>query len=525
MKVTLVRPPVLMPTFNMATMIVPPLGVAYVAAALRHEGHEVGILDSVGLAIERFTAHERGCLHGLPLGEVVERIPDDSGAIGVSIQFSYEWPVGRELLRRIRARFPHALLVAGGEHVTALPESCFAEGLVDVAVLGEGEATACALLETFATQGRSGLAKVPGICYRDAGGSMRKGTLPSRIRDLKSIARPAWDLVPMEEYLSRGYGFGVTRGRSIPVLASRGCPYQCTFCSNPFMWTTRWMARDPEDLLDEIAWLKDTYRAENFDFYDLTMIVKRQWILDFCDAIERRKMNFLWQLPSGTRSEAVDEEVSRRLSRTGCRNLSYAPESGSMDSLQKIKKKVSLPKMLASMRGAVKSDLNVKLNFIFGFPHEGWRHIYESFVLMTKAAILGVHDISIWVFVPYPGSELFLQLRELGKIPELDDEYYYRLASYADITQTFSYCERLSKRALLFARVVGIFWFYGISWLVRPWRPIQMLGHAITGHLESRSEMALQGMVRRVRRMLGRKKQSAAPVAPRETAPLEKQAV
>src|SRR5437016_2011046 len=97
------------------------------------------------------------------------------------------------------------------------------------------------------------------------------------------------------------------------------------------MWTTKWIARDPDALLDEIADLQRTYRADNFDFYDLTVIVKRQWILDFCRAIERRGMRFLWQLPSGTRSEAIDAEVASWLYRTGCRNLSYAPESGSRE--------------------------------------------------------------------------------------------------------------------------------------------------------------------------------------------------
>ena len=79
------------------------------------------------------------------------------------------------------------------------------------------------------------------------------------------------------------------------------------------------------------------------------------------------------------RSEAIDQEVSRLLYETGCRNISYAPESGSEETLVAIKKKVSLPRMMDSMRGAVRNGLNVKANFIFGFPNEGWKNIWFFF--------------------------------------------------------------------------------------------------------------------------------------------------
>jgi anaerobic magnesium-protoporphyrin IX monomethyl ester cyclase len=498
MRFVLIRPPVLMPAFNMADLIVPPIGPAYIAAALREAGHTVLFLDAVGLAIEQYTKHERNTLlHGLTFDEIVDRIPALTDCIGVSTQFSFEWPVCRKLLQKIRQRFPETLLIAGGEHVTAVPEFSLADSPLDAIIVGEGENTACELLKAYQAKGRQGLVDVPGLWFKDGAGRCQRTASAARIKELEKIPRPAWDLLPLEEYLSRGYGFGVARGRSVPVLASRGCPYQCTFCSNPTMWTTRWKARDPNDLLDEIADLQKTYSATNFDFYDLTMIVKKEWIIDFCHAIENRHMQFTWQLPSGTRSEAVDKEVTHLLFRTGCRNISYSPESGSNETLKQIKKRVSLHRLMKSMRQSVRNHLNVKCNFIFGFPHERWKNILESFGAILRSAIIGIHDISIWVFVPYPGSELFVQLRSRGKIKELDDDYFNHLAAYADITKTFSYCERLSKAELIFARSIGIFFFYFLSWLLRPWRPVQIVYHSMVGRLESRSELALRGFFRR----------------------------
>ena len=108
-----------------------------------------------------------------------------------------------------------------------------------------------------------------------------------------------------------------------------GCPYQCTGCSNPKMWTTRWVAREPQKVLEEMKKYLREDAVDNFDFYDLTAIVKRAWIVEFCELVIASGLRFTWQLPSGTRSEAIDAEVSRLPYASGCRNLSYAPESGS----------------------------------------------------------------------------------------------------------------------------------------------------------------------------------------------------
>src|SRR5262249_49241749 len=150
--------------------------------------------------------------------------------------------------------------------------------------------------------------------------------------------------------------------------------------------------------------------------------------MEFCEKIEQRRLKFTWQLPSGTRSEAIDEEVAPLLYKSGCRNLSYAPESGSPSVLQRIKKRIHLPKLLNSLRASVASGINVKVNLIIGFPGETLREIAETFRFTVKLAIAGAHDLSIWVFSPYPGSELFDQLREQGTI-RMDNAYYDDLRS------------------------------------------------------------------------------------------------
>jgi len=112
---------------------------------------------------------------------------------------------------------------------------CHCPGL-DVAVIGEGEETMLDLAAgDFST---ASLAAMPGIAWRGDDG-VRFNPRRARVRDLDAFPTPAWHLVPLANYWKYGMGLGVNRGRSMPMLATRGCPYQCTFCSNPLMWTTR----------------------------------------------------------------------------------------------------------------------------------------------------------------------------------------------------------------------------------------------------------------------------------------------
>src|SRR5207247_31711 len=120
--------------------------------------------------------------------------------------------------------------------------------------------------------------------------------------------------------------------------------------------------------------------------------------------------------------------------RSGCRNVSYAPESGSLHTLEAIKKKVKLDRLEASMRAAVRVGLNVKANILIGFPDEQQDDLRETLRFIFRMARIGVHDVSVWTFSPYPGSELFERLRANGRLPQLDEDYYASLLSYSDIS-------------------------------------------------------------------------------------------
>jgi anaerobic magnesium-protoporphyrin IX monomethyl ester cyclase len=495
--VCLLRPPSV-PEVDVATVdAVMPVGLAYLAGSLKAAGHRVRAIDAVGEAINQYSTipgYERTLLHGLTTAEILDRIPADAEILGVTCMFTVEWPFIAPLVEEVKQRFPQVLVVLGGEHVTALPEESMREcPALDVAVLGEGEETLVDLVDAHRT-GRD-LTTVRGIVFRSGGGLVTTGTR-SRIRSIDEIPEPDWSVFPVEEYMRNEVTFGPNLGRCMPVIGSRGCPYQCTFCSSPQMWTTFWGARRPELVLAEIKRYMELYGARNFDFYDLTMIIKKEWIKEFCRLLIAEKLDITWQLPSGTRSEAIDEEVAQLLFTSGCRTICYAPESGSPEELKRIKKKVKLDGMLDSMRSAVESGISIKANVLFGLPGQTWTDVRKTFVFIYQMAKAGVESIGAYAFSPYPGTELFRDLVAKGRI-EVGAEYYRMLLSYARFHRSVSFNDTMSDRVLSLVNIAANFYFYLLKLLLHPARSTKDVAGLLRGKGSTKLALAMTHIKRK----------------------------
>ncbi|MHC4516441.1 MAG: B12-binding domain-containing radical SAM protein [Planctomycetota bacterium] len=380
MKVQLIHPPLYLNVKAM-TALRPslPLGLAYIAATLREAGHEVSVLDAVGEAPDQVTQGARRQLFalGLTTPQIVDRLDPEAGAFGLTNMWSFSWPLVRELIHAIKTRYPDKPLVCGGEHFTGLPEFSMEQAPLDFIVLSEGEETALALFGALERSQRGegqDFSQVQGILYR---GPDQKPTRslkpPTRTRDLDKIPWPAWDLFDIQTYTKHGFICGVDAGVTIPILATRGCPYQCTYCSNPGMWTTKWFARDPKDVVNEMERWHKTYGATNFPFQDLTAILKRQWVIDFCNELLAKGLKITWQFPSGTRCEVVDDEVANLLARTGGRSMAFAPESGSERTRKLIKKRMKTESLMNAVRSSVRNGLNISTFMVIGFSRSRTR--------------------------------------------------------------------------------------------------------------------------------------------------------
>jgi radical SAM family protein len=306
----------------------------------------------------------------------------------------------------------------------------------------------------------------------------------ARVRDVDALPWPAWHLVPtLSVYLDNHFGFEEQNRRAMPLLATRGCPYRCTFCSSPSMWGTKWLARDPRDVIAEIKHHLREYRIEHVEFYDLTAVVDRRWILAFTALLTAERLPITWRLPSGTRSEALDDEVLRAMVASGCEAIVYAPESGSPRTLARVKKKVVPERMLRSMRSAVRAGMHVRGHFIMGMPGQAPSEIAETFLFIAKMAWIGVHDVNSYFFYPYPGSEMFRQLVAEGRIDPHAPEYDELLAGacFTDFKAIRSWSEHFSPGVLRMLCLGSMAFFYALSFLCWPLRPAQTLWRVVRG--------------------------------------------
>jgi radical SAM superfamily enzyme YgiQ (UPF0313 family) len=248
------------------------------------------------------------------------------------------------------------------------------------------------------------------------------------------------------------------------------------------MWTTRYVPRDPRRVVDEIERYVRQYRVTNFDFQDLTAIVKRRWVIDFCNELLRRGLSITWQMPSGTRCEVFDEEVADLLYRSGCRALAFAPESGSPEILKIVEKQVDLDKLLVAAKTAVRRGFRLSTFFVIGFPADTPKTLRQTARLIRRMAVIGVHDVAVTKFVPYPGSRLFHQLQADGKIA-LDDRFFESPMDFYT-REAPSYSDHISSRRL-YLSMIWLFWnFYIISFALRPWRVVRTLWRAVFSGVE-----------------------------------------
>lgn len=456
----------------------PPIGVAYLTAMLEAAGYPVAVIDALGEAIakETLSACGRYRLLGLTAEEIVARLPVETPIICVSIMYSQGWVFVRDLIQQLRRARPSARIVVGGEHVSALPEfildTC---PEVDFAVKGEGEVALLQLVHALTSGGDH--RGINGLAYRGEDGRATLVGGGTRLANVDDLPRPAWQHFDLEAYFSTFIPRpGVLSERRMPVLANRGCPYECAFCSNANMWTRRYVMRDPAKVGQEVEDMVRDLGVDTIHLCDPTATVNRSWVLDFCGEIVRRGLRLRWDMPSGTRAETLDREVLEAMHRAGCRDLSYAPESGSVRSLKLVRKQVDLDKLLDSACTAVDVGFMVKMHFIFGFPGETRRDFLDTLLFSWRCAAKGIHDAYFNIFSPYPGSRFFNDLVACGRIKAIDDDYFRSLATYLDPSTTFSYCDGISGREMAIWRTVGFLSFYAISYLSAPRMIFRLLG-------------------------------------------------
>lgn len=385
-----------------------PLNLAYLARALDNAGIDYDIIDTLAtdhhFKIEKLQIEA----HGLSFEETVSKIDSKTEVIGISSMFTNEFLLVRELIFAIREQFPDVIIILGGEHPTAFPEATLKyENSVNYIFHGEAEESLVQFMKNF-NEGKP-LEQSPGIFYRkknlDHFEVIRNERMP-RMTDL-DYHLPLWDKIPVYYYLGKKLSLSRIGVRSMPILATRGCPYRCTFCSNEEMWGTRYVMRSLDSVIGEMKSYVDKYEVEHFDFQDLSTSINKKWFTDLLERLKLELPGVTWEMTVGTRSEILDEQVLTLLKESGTTQLTYAPETGSYKLSKMIQKKINFHKLFQSIKISNRIGMEVKCHLIIGFPSETILDLIKTLFLGLRLGWYGVKGVSIYVFSAYPGSKLF----------------------------------------------------------------------------------------------------------------------
>lgn len=468
-RVLLIRPPHITPkaavTVRTASL---PLGLAYIASALRTAGHEVEVLDTVALGINQHWSYGKASIGtGLVDQEILAQVKDQYDIIGVSCMFATDWKHSKNLVQEI-SRKCNAVIVLGGEQVSTVPEHSLRSSNADIVAIGEGEETIVEIAKRL--DEKLDLSNVEGTCFYDKkNDQIIQNPRRKRIKKVDEISMPAWDLFPMEPYLKNG-GSTAWGKRKMAIAFSRGCPYQCTFCTSPNFWGTSWIPRNIDLIIQEIKENIQKYNVNHFEVYDLTAIVNKTWSVQLAKRILDEKLNVTWSIPSGTRSELLDEEMLSLLQQSGLNWFAYAPESGSAKTLQRIKKRVNKANMLKSMATCNKLGIYANANMILGFPGETHWDVWKTLWFAVQLAWNGVRDVNLAVYSPYPGADIYKEILAIKNKTPTEVEEIWSQAIDTNYFNVQSYSEHISNRALSIYIFTFIGLFYATQYIVRPIR-------------------------------------------------------
>jgi radical SAM superfamily enzyme YgiQ (UPF0313 family) len=361
----------------------------YVASALRAQGHEVEILD---LLLARTTPAK--------IERRMERFrPELVGITSVTLNHHLAEGIAG-VVRKCDARVP---VVMGGPHVSFEIEGSFERlPALDFVVIGEGEHTLVELVR--ALEGRMDLRDVRGLAgrSRDGGPVWRNAPRPLE-DDLDTLPEPARDLVPLARYLAFD--------SHASVVTSRGCPYECIFCSAP-AWTGRKVRyRDPVRCVDEIEQLAALGFTE-ITIEDDLFTLYRKHFLAVCGELIRRDTRIRWNAFS--RVDTVTPEIVETMARAGCQAICFGVESGNQEVLDLVKKKSNLAKVKEAMRMSQEAGISALASFIIGLPGETEETLRKTVEFAEELRLEFGSLYGFHVLAPFPGTEVRERAAEYG---------------------------------------------------------------------------------------------------------------
>ncbi len=399
MKVTLINPPW---HFKRGlTNFSQNLGLSYVASYLLAHGHQVEIIDALaeGYNIATKVPTEYGLIYriGLTYQDIVNRIAPDSGLIGITGPFNHNARIIAELSKVMKQRYPNKPIILGGAYPSSLPGHALTED-VDYVIVGEGEIPMLQLAEGIEPK------NIKGLVFRDANNGTMDNGKASVIDNLDDIPFPARQLLPFDKYF-RISPRGWRDLRTVSIITSRGCPFDCNFCSIHAVYGYKWRTRSPENVLREIEDCLQNYNIEHIEFEDDNLTLNKDRAAAIFDGLKymsnKLGRKIVWSASNGFRLDTLDESLLRKMKESNCSSMILALEHGDPAILEAMNKRLDLAKVEEVAKICKQLKLNIHMFLMVGYPGETKESFLEGLRFAERVKKLG-NIKRFWVFTTKP---------------------------------------------------------------------------------------------------------------------------
>ncbi|MDG6927379.1 MAG: B12-binding domain-containing radical SAM protein [Nitrososphaerota archaeon] len=373
----------------------PPMASMYLAGYARAKGYTPRILD---LDMENMTKEQ-----------VTSYVSSLSPRVVGMTAFTSTVKVAYSLLAEIKRALPNALTVIGGPHVTFMPDEALSQEGIDVAAMGEGEATLDDLIGTY--ESGKPLEGVRGIAYKKDG-SMKLNQPRPMIENLDEVPFPARDLVSYERYRWNGV-------LEAPIMTTRGCTFRCQYCSSSEMMGRRYRTRSVQNVIDEIRDVQEKYHVRDIEFIDDTFTLNMKRASEVMKSIVKEKLDV--KLALSSRVNTINEDLMQDLKKGGTANMYFGVESGSQRVLDLMQKGIKLEQAASAVNLAKKYNVGVLCSYIVGFPGETPEEMDQTIKFSVK---LNSDYAQFSILTPFPGTPIYYDLDKKGLIATKDWTLY-----------------------------------------------------------------------------------------------------
>lgn len=366
------------PYYPISETPTPPLGLAFLGAALEETGVDVKIADFV------VTPYSKENLESI----LTDFTPDIVGVTSVTMTFDNAINVVRD----VKSFDSGIVTVMGGPHVSFCAEETLKSySDLDMVVIGEGDKTIVDLAN--AVRNSVNLDDIKGIVYRN-GSDIISTKHRETLADVNLLPMPARHLLPLQRYRALGMAISMT--------TSRGCPFQCIFCVGRKMVGAKVRYRDPDKVVDEIQYLA-TLGFSQINIADDLFTANKKHCIAICDEMIKRNIKIKWT--SFARVDTVSEAVLSKMKAVGCTAVSFGIESANEQILKTIKKGITTDQVAEAVKMCVKTGIDPHASFILGLPGETHETLKETLDFAERMKEIGL-SYGFHLLAPFPGTEI-----------------------------------------------------------------------------------------------------------------------